>query len=65
MTNKDDKLAALVARVNKQIASGKLDNIDNLTVKELKLKMLDEADKLTSNDDQASIISVVVYVVVT
>ena len=51
--------------VNKHIQSGALDDLDNMSVKDLKLKIFGETHKVLSNDEKASIISVVVYVAVT
>ncbi len=65
MSDTDKKLHKLVERVSQRIESGKLGDVENMTIKELRLKALDEADRLTASDEQASVISVVVYVVVT
>jgi hypothetical protein len=49
------------ARVN----SGELGDIDNMTIKELRMKAVNEADRLLTQDSAASIASVIVWVVVT
>jgi hypothetical protein len=59
------KADALLQRVNDRIAAGTLGDIESMTVKELRLKALDEIDRLTASDEKASITSVVVMVVVT
>lgn len=40
-------------------------DLDDLSVKEVRLKALQQADQVMANDQQASILSVVVYVAVT
>jgi hypothetical protein len=59
------KADALLKRVNDRISAGTLGDIENMTVKELRLKALDEIDRLTASDEKASITSVVVMVVIT
>lgn len=54
---------ALLKRVNDRMAAGVFGDIENMTVKEVRLKALQEVDRLTANDQKASVVSVVVYVV--
>lgn len=51
--------------VQKHVDSGAIDDLDNMSVKELKLKVFGETERVLSNDEKASIISVVVYIAVT
>lgn len=52
-------------KVKDRIDDGTIPDLDNATVKEIRLKALQETDRLLTNDEKASIISVVVYVAVT
>ncbi|AQG79579.1 hypothetical protein [Spirosoma montaniterrae] len=51
--------------VKKHVESGAIDDLDSMSVKELKLKVFGETERVLSNDEKASIISVVVYIAVT
>ena len=61
----DQAIERVHAAVNKHISGGAIDDLDNMTVKELKLKVLGETEKVVSNDEKASVISVVVLVIFT
>lgn len=61
-TNEVD-VDALLQRVNERMQAGHFGDIENMTVKEVRLKALQEVDRLTANDEKASIVSVVVTVV--
>jgi transcriptional regulator NrdR family protein len=60
-----DKAEALVNRVVQHLETSGSPDIENMTIKEIRLKALNNADSLSSGNDKASIMSVVVYVVVT
>ena len=40
-------------------------SLDDVTIKDIKLRAVKEAERVIANDQKASIISVVVYIVVT
>ena len=61
----DQAVERVHSAVNKHISGGAIDDLDNMSVKELKLKVLGETEKVVSNDEKASVISVVVLVVFT
>jgi hypothetical protein len=69
MYEKDDDFDAVLERVRTtaqaRVTSGELGDIDNMTIKELRMKAVNEADRLLTQDAAASVVSVIVWVVVT
>lgn len=64
----DQEIAATLERIRehaRRATDADLDRLDDLQVKELQLAGLEYADRVVANDQQASILSVVVYVAVT
>lgn len=55
----------LAQRVGAQIETTTHQDFENMTIKEIRLKGLAESDRLLANNEKASVMSVVVYIVVT
>ncbi|SHE40375.1 hypothetical protein [Pedobacter caeni] len=65
MSNLSSEVEKVHKIVQKHMNDGSIDDLDKMTVKDLKLKIFGETQRVLSNDEKASIISVVVYVAVT
>lgn len=61
----DQSIEQVRKMVEERMAAGDLGDIDNMTIKELRLKAFAETERLLTNDQKASIVSVIVYVAVT
>lgn len=55
----------LVHSVIENLESQGHTNIDDMTIKEVRLKGLGEGEQLASNNEKASVVSVVVFVIAT
>ncbi len=63
-----DGIRTLLSNPNERAKShenAEWDDIDNMTIKELRLKAFDDSERLFTNRQKASIASVIVYVIFT